>query len=86
MASGESTMTQKGQITIPAEIRSELGLKPHDRLRLDLKDGVITVVPTTSRIRRHFGTVTPRNRPENWSAIRDEVEELVATDVLAEDA
>lgn len=85
MSVGESTMTTKGQVTIPAEIRTELGLKPHDRVRFQLRDGVVTIVLATSRIRRHFGSVTPHNRPEDWRAIRDEAEDLAARDVLAED-
>ena len=86
MRTGESTMTTKGQVTIPAEIRTELGLKPSDRVRFDLRDGVLTIAPATSRIRRHFGSVTPRNRPEDWRGIRDEAEELAAADVVAEDS
>lgn len=86
MQTGESTMTTKGQVTIPAGIRTELGLKPNDRVRFDLRDGVVTIAPATSRIRRHFGSVTPRNRPEDWRAIRNEAEELAARDVVAEDA
>lgn len=78
-------MTTKGQVTIPAEIRSDLGLKPNDRVSFDLRDGVLTVSPAVSRIRRHFGSVNPRNHPEDWAAIRAEAEELAAADVLAED-
>jgi AbrB family looped-hinge helix DNA binding protein len=82
----ESSMTQKGQITIPAEIRSRLGLHPRDRVRFELLDGSVIITPVPSKILRHFGTVEPRNRPEDWRAVRDEVEELMAADVVAEDA
>ena len=85
MRTGESTITTKGQVTIPAEIRTDLGLKPNDRVRFNLHDGVLTIAPATSRIRRHFGSVKPHNRPEDWQAIRDEAEELAAADVVAED-
>jgi antitoxin PrlF len=38
----ESTLTSKGQMTIPKEIRDGLGLKPKDRLHLTLlADGTV---------------------------------------------
>lgn len=82
----ESSMTQKGQVTIPAEIRDRLGLKPRDRVRFDVQGDLVTLNPVPSKVMRHFGTVTPRNRPEDWRAVRDEVEEMMAADVVAEDA
>ncbi len=33
---GFSTMTTKGQVTIPKEIRDQLGLKPYDRVSISL--------------------------------------------------
>ncbi len=33
----ESRLTQKGQVTIPAEIRARLGLKPRDRVRFEVE-------------------------------------------------
>jgi|CXWL01.1.fsa_nt_gi AbrB family looped-hinge helix DNA binding protein len=41
-----STLTSKGQVTLPVEIRRKLGLKPGDRLYFDLQDdGLIRVDP-----------------------------------------
>jgi AbrB family looped-hinge helix DNA binding protein len=33
----ETTLTQKGQVTIPREICSRLGLKPRDRVVVELE-------------------------------------------------
>lgn len=33
---GFTTLTTKGQVTIPKEIRERLGLKPHDRISISL--------------------------------------------------
>ena len=77
-------MTQKGQITVPAEVRAQLGLAPGDRVEFGLEGGTITIRPARSHIREFLGMVEPRNRPEDWTAVRAEVEALMAEDVVAE--
>ncbi|MGH2615423.1 MAG: AbrB/MazE/SpoVT family DNA-binding domain-containing protein [Thermomicrobiales bacterium] len=84
MNSLESTMTQKGQVTIPAAIRVRLGLKPRDRVRFEIAGDVVTIKPAESRLLAGFGAVRPRNRPEDWQAIEEEFERLVAADAAAE--
>ena len=42
-----ATLTSKGQMTIPKEIRDELDLKPGDRVELNvLPDGRVLMTPT----------------------------------------
>lgn len=43
----DATITSKGQITIPVEIRKHLGLKVHDRITfiIDSTDGSVRVQP-----------------------------------------
>jgi antitoxin PrlF len=38
-----TTLTSKGQVTIPKEIRDELGLKPSDKIVFSLEDGHVTL-------------------------------------------
>lgn len=43
----ESTLTSKGQTTLPRDIRAALGLKPGDRVRyLVLDGGEVRILPT----------------------------------------
>lgn len=73
-------MTQKGQVTIPAEIRAKLGIAPKDTVRFVLEADGVKVQLAPSKIRKHFGVITPKNIPEDWTAVRREFEELVAED------
>ena len=60
-----ATLTSKGQVTIPREVRASLGLSAGDRLdfvRLD--DGNYAIVPATQSIRSLKGVI---RRPGQWN-------------------
>jgi antitoxin PrlF len=80
----ETTMTQKGQVTIPAAIRALLGLRPKDRVRFDVDGDEVRLRPANSKLLAGFGAVAPQRRPEDWPAVEDAVEQLMAVDVAAE--
>ena len=44
MATEVGTLSTKGQVTIPKDIREALGLRPGDRVRFDLEAGERAVV------------------------------------------
>ena len=52
-----ATLTSKGQITLPAEVRKDLGLKTGDRIYLlrNEKTGEYTLKPKTGSVRDLFG-------------------------------
>ncbi len=78
----ESKVGQKGQITLPAGERARLGIKPKDTVRIvPVEDGV-KIERAESKIRKHFGSVPPINRPEDWAKLREEMETLMAEDAL----
>lgn len=47
-----STLTRKGQITIPAELREKLGLKEGDRITWWEEDGQLIAVSATEYVNR----------------------------------
>ena len=56
-----STMTSKGQVTVPLAIRSRLGIGPGDRLSFTVRgDGVLEVVPETGDLLALAGSLKPR--------------------------
>lgn len=44
-----ATMRQRGQITLPADVRLSLGLKPGDSLTLEVQDGSLVLTPSRQR-------------------------------------
>lgn len=47
----ESTLTSKGQTTVPRMVRDALGIKPQEQLLWDIaKDGSVTVRPKPSAL------------------------------------
>lgn len=78
----ETTVTQKGQVTIPQEIRTKLGIKPKDRVRFELEGEMVKLRLAQSRLLAGYGAVTPRQRPEDWDKVREEVERAIAEEAL----
>ena len=74
----ETTLTQKGQVTIPQRIRLKLGLKPRDKIKFELSGDRVTLWPVSSRLLAGYGAVNPKNRPEDFKKIREEFEQGVA--------
>ena len=50
-----STLTAKGQVTIPADVRKQLGLQPGDRVGFIVEGGEVRLVRKESRIEAAFG-------------------------------
>lgn len=54
-----TTMTQRGQITVPAEIRHLLGLKPRDKVAFAVEDGEVRLIPVSFTVASAYGSVEP---------------------------
>ena len=64
-----ATITDRGQVTVPAEIRKVLGLKPGDKLAFEIRDGQVRVAPVRFTFEAAFGSVQPISRPEDFNKI-----------------
>jgi AbrB family looped-hinge helix DNA binding protein len=59
----EATLTSKGQITIPKDVRDALHLRPGDRLDFVLQaDGTVRVLPITGSVKRLKGMLPKPER------------------------
>jgi len=79
-----TTVTQKGQVTIPAPIRKGLKIKPKDRVAFDIVDGEIRLRPAKSPVEASYRAVKPLTRPEDFRRLRRDFEEGVAEEVAQE--
>jgi AbrB family looped-hinge helix DNA binding protein len=68
-----STLTRKGQITIPKPLRDQLGLHLGDRISFHLRGQEIILKPVQGTILDLEGSVQPKSRPESFGDIRRQV-------------
>ena len=52
-----SSLTSKGQVTIPVSIRKALGLKPHDKVAFRMDNGTVNISPARGSVRDSAGKV-----------------------------
>ncbi len=70
-----TTMTSKGQITIPKEVRDELGLAAGDSVLVEVRDGVLILVPKCINFNDLAGYL---GEPPNGPATLEEIDETIA--------
>ncbi len=61
-----TTVTEKGQVTIPNEIRKALGIRPKDKIRFTLDDGTVRLTLVSVTLESAFGAVRPLAQPEDF--------------------
>jgi antitoxin PrlF len=78
-----ATITERGQVTLPAEVRKALGLKARGKVsfRIDAA-GEVTVQPAKADWRASFGAVKPISRPEDFDRMSKEYREETADRVV----
>jgi AbrB family looped-hinge helix DNA binding protein len=87
MAKLSTTVTSKGQVTIPGEIRRALNIKPRDRIAFALVDGTVLLRPIKSAVLASYGAVKslkPVGSPMDYRGLRREIEEEIANEVAGE--
>ncbi len=77
-----STLTKKGQVTIPKEIRDILGVKGNDRVMFFKKDGDIIVKRVKGDIFDLRGTLRPLKKSENLENIRKIIRKSIAKKII----
>ncbi|MBI4312645.1 MAG: AbrB/MazE/SpoVT family DNA-binding domain-containing protein [Chloroflexi bacterium] len=84
MARYVTTVTEKGQVTIPGELRKALNIEAKDKVAFEMVDGELRLLPIKSTLLAGFGSVRPLHSPEDFQAIRRIVEEEMAEEAARE--
>ncbi|MCL5256935.1 MAG: type II toxin-antitoxin system PrlF family antitoxin [Chloroflexi bacterium] len=79
-----TTITQRGQVTIPAEVRRKLGLRPKGKVAFRIDDGQVRLAPAEYTLESAFGSVTPQKRPEDFKRISREAKDEHAQKTVEE--
>lgn len=53
------SVTQRGQVTLPAELRQRWGLRPRDKVIFEIDDGEVRLKPPAQTLRSLYGSVKP---------------------------
>ena len=77
----ESTMTRKGQVTIPKEIRDRLGVKEGEKVLFVMRGEEVVLKVVKGTILDLRGSVQPSTRPEDFDKIRQSAKQTVAKKV-----
>jgi antitoxin PrlF len=67
-----STVTSKGQVTIPAEVREYLGIKTHDKIAFVIdQEGIVRLrVPRYPNIASLRGAAGSLQKPVSWQQMQ----------------
>jgi AbrB family looped-hinge helix DNA binding protein len=75
-------MSSKGQVTIPKAVRDSLGLGKGAVVEITVEDNSARLRRASPDLLELYGSIKPPTQPEDWSAIREQVEQDVARRVV----
>lgn len=78
-----ASVSSKGQVTIPVELRRILGISEPDRVLFREVDGLVVLEPVRLTIESAFGSVQPKAKPEDIEHIRAAVREERVKKIVA---
>jgi AbrB family looped-hinge helix DNA binding protein len=76
-----SKITVKGQVTIPKNVRDELGVSPGDVIVFTKKGGDIVIKPASTLLDLKGVIVSPK-KIKDWASVRKIVKKSVAKGVM----
>jgi AbrB family looped-hinge helix DNA binding protein len=79
-------VSDKGQVTLPAQIRRKLGIKPKSKMDIEVRDNEIVLRPVKS-IMDVYGIFSEaaQGKTDDWETIRRKTMEAVVKQVIDED-
>ncbi|MCG3776181.1 MAG: hypothetical protein JW395_3030 [Nitrospira sp.] len=68
-----SSLSPKGQITLPAEVRKRLKLKAKDQVAIEVDGDEVRIRPLVTGLEASYMAVPALNPPKTWKEIRKSV-------------
>ena len=78
-----STVTTKGQVTIPVEIRRLLQVQPRDRIAFVVEDDKVRLVRSQSVVARTAGALKSAKPPLTAEELREVAEKAIAQEATS---
>lgn len=69
------TLTQRGQVTLPAEVRRVLKAQPFKKIKIVLSGDEVRIEPITYTLEDVYGAVAPLHHPEDFKRLSREARE-----------
>lgn len=79
-----SVLTRKWQTTIPKDIRNFLGLNPNDKILYLIEGKKVVLKPLKGNILDLRGSVVTKEKPVDFTKLRDTTRKKVARKILEE--
>jgi AbrB family looped-hinge helix DNA binding protein len=76
-----ASVTERGQVTIPAEVRAAIGLQGRGKVIFVMEDGHVAIRKVRS-LSEIFGSVPALKKPMSWSEMQEAAHEELAQDVV----
>ncbi len=74
-----ASTTQRNQVTIPAEVRRLLGIKPRDKVAFTIDDaGTVRLAAAQFSLESAHGSVKPSTSPEDFAAVSRDAKDAKA--------
>ncbi len=77
-----SAITQRGQVTIPVEVRRLLGLKPRDYVAFEIGGNEVKLVPVQFTLESAYGSVPSHGEPQDFKKLSRRVKEVRAEAIV----
>ena len=74
----EATLSSKGQVTIPQNIRERAGLLPHTEVEFSIEDGVVQIRPAAAAKKPDRGAIIIDHLRRHRGDIAMSTEEIMA--------
>jgi AbrB family looped-hinge helix DNA binding protein len=79
-----SSVSPKGQVTLPIEIRRRLGIKPKDKVAFHLEGSRVTIAPARSPLDESYQAIPALKPARSWKEIERVVSEERAREAAGE--